>query len=284
MSKLNYVNLGCGNHAHPAWINIDFHSGSDQVIAHNLLFGIPLESNSMDVVYHSHVLEHFPKDKAGDFISDCYRVLKPGGIIRIAVPDLGGIIHHYVRITRQLDINPDDGDLWAQYDWIMMELYDQTVREASGGSMGKFLTSGKVTNQKFVVERCGDEVKNIMNSPRTYSSFNTEAVKPKVSLVTELYRILRYRGRKERICRLLQSEEKSRMLSIGRFRLGGEIHQWMYDRHSVRRLLNENGFRSFEIKSAFESNIERWSEFQLDGKNGVVRKPDSLFVEAKKPR
>jgi 2-hydroxychromene-2-carboxylate isomerase len=40
------------------------------------------------VVYHSHVLEHLPKDAAPRFVGECYRVLAEGGILRVVVPDL----------------------------------------------------------------------------------------------------------------------------------------------------------------------------------------------------
>ena len=89
MSKLNYLNVGCGNKYHKQWINVDMASNYPHVKAHNLLKGLPFSDNQFDVIYHSQVLEHFPKDKAADFIRECFRALKPGGILRVVVPDLG---------------------------------------------------------------------------------------------------------------------------------------------------------------------------------------------------
>ena len=66
----------------------------------------------------------------------------------------------------------------------------------------------------------------------------------------------------------------------GVFRSQGEIHQWMYDRYSLRRLLEQAGFKNVQVKIAFESQITDWEKFDLDGSNGILRKPDSLFVEA----
>jgi len=283
MSKIQYVNLGCGNRFHPDWINIDFISSSPDVIAHNLLLGIPLENDSVNVVYHSHVLEHFPREKASGFLKECNRVLKPGGIIRIAIPDLGQIIAHYVRLTSMLQTAPTDSQLWADYDWIMLELYDQTVRNRSGGSMGNYLTSGKVTNRDFILARCGDEVKNILDNQSKYVAFQESSGPPRpFNLWKELYRLVRYGNRRDRFRRMILGAEYD-LLNIGRFRMGGEIHQWMYDRFSLKRILEASGFIDFEVKTAFDSNIPRWSSFNLDGKDGKVRKPDSLFVEAKKP-
>jgi predicted SAM-dependent methyltransferase len=61
---MKYLNLGCGSHYSTAteWTNLDFTSLDNNVIAHNLLTGIPFEDNSFDLVYHSHVLEHFSKE------------------------------------------------------------------------------------------------------------------------------------------------------------------------------------------------------------------------------
>jgi hypothetical protein len=69
----------------------------------------------------------------------------------------------------------------------------------------------------------------------------------------------------------------------GLFRDSGEIHQWMYDRYSIKRLLNQTGFAHVKICTAEESRILDYETYSMDTLNGVVRKPDSLFVEASKP-
>jgi hypothetical protein len=71
-------------------------------------------------------------------------------------------------------------------------------------------------------------------------------------------------------------------LNIGQFRLGGEIHQWMYDRYSLSELLKKHGFENVKVVSATESQIPNWSNYNLDMMDGKVRKPDSLFMEAQK--
>ena len=78
---MKYLNLGCGSSflTMSEWTNLDFTSSGESVIAHNLLNGIPYSDNYFDLVYHSHVLEHFSKDDGEAFIAECFRVLKPGG-------------------------------------------------------------------------------------------------------------------------------------------------------------------------------------------------------------
>src|SRR5687767_3201991 len=94
---MKYLNLGCGDRYISDWTNVDFVSQGKGVIAHNLIEGIPFPDNSFDVVYHSHVLEHFTKQRGFLFIKECYRVLKPNGILRIVVPDLEEIVREYFK-------------------------------------------------------------------------------------------------------------------------------------------------------------------------------------------
>ncbi|MCS7029371.1 MAG: methyltransferase domain-containing protein [Bacteroidia bacterium] len=87
----------------------------------------------VEVVYHSHVLEHFSKSDGKKFLQECYRVLKPNGIIRIDILDLERIVKEYLK-NLELALQ---GNTQAQYkyEWIMLEMYDQAVRARSGGDM-----------------------------------------------------------------------------------------------------------------------------------------------------
>jgi hypothetical protein len=68
---------------------------------------------------------------------------------------------------------------------------------------------------------------------------------------------------------------------ISRYRGSGEIHQWMYDRYSLSKLLAETGFYNIRQCQADESDIANFRSYLLDTEeNGMIRKPDSLFIEA----
>jgi hypothetical protein len=59
---------------------------------------------------------------------------------------------------------------------------------------------------------------------------------------------------------------------------------WMYDRYSLASLLRKTGFQEIKICRADESKIPDFNRYGLDLEpNGAVRKPDSLFMEARKP-
>ncbi len=252
----DYINLGCGKRHHPSWLNLDFKSDNPDVIAHDLTQGIPFDAKSFRVAYHSHLLEHFSKDSAPHFLAECYRVLKPGGIIRVVVPDLETIARLYLLLLKK----SLHGDQEAQkrYDWIMLELFDQMVRNTSGGEMLKYWKHNPMPAEKFVIERLGSEVKDAI--VRLRSNHNNPHPQDR------------------------QHDNTHNSHKIGQFRLSGEIHQWMYDRYSLGKLLQEAGFEDIVICRADESRIPDFNSYLLDiESDGSVRKPDSLFMEARKP-
>jgi predicted SAM-dependent methyltransferase len=282
---MKLINLGCGSQYHKDWTNVDFVSSSEYVIPHDLLRGIPFPNSSFDVVYHSHLLEHFSKDDGVRFVEECYRVLNTNGIIRIAVPDLETIAKEYIQ-NLQLAIN---GHKKAKedYEWIKLELFDQMVRNESGGEMKSYLYQPVLSNEDYVFKRIGSEGKSIRETFLKNQNQNHNEIKktqPQISkIVSVLKKIKRHISKvlKKRKKNILTAEQ-NKALKIGQFRLGGEIHQWMYDRYSLSELLKRVGFTEVKICNAFESEIKNWETYQLDVINGEVRKPDSLFIEARK--
>lgn len=281
MQKKSYLNLGCGSHFHKDWVNLDFVSTGEGVIEHNLLKGIPFEDNSFEVVYHSHVLEHFLREDGKKFIAENNRVLKSGGIIRIAIPNVEQIVKNYMQLLQKLKENPDDAYLQACYDWTMLEMYDQTVRNYSGGDMVSFLSQKNIINEDFVIERCGYEVLDIINSYRAKekSSSNSQVSNYRPTIFSRI-KNLPSKIKKKLSPQLVDDELKA--LAVGKFRLGGEIHCWMYDSFSLGRLLQQTGFTAIKECRFNESSIPNWVDYRLETVNGNVRKPDSLFMEARK--
>lgn len=60
-------------------------------------------NDSVDLIYNCHVLEHFGRHQIEDVLKEWYRVLKPGGILRIAVPDFEKLVEVYLK-TRDLSL------------------------------------------------------------------------------------------------------------------------------------------------------------------------------------
>ena len=113
------LNLGCGHHPPEGWLNVDNSLGArlakfpyfnrlnaslhifklqwdHRIFIHDLRKPFPWKDQSIDIIYSSHTLEHFPRQEGRHFLGECARVLKPDGIIRLLVPDLQAIISQYL--------------------------------------------------------------------------------------------------------------------------------------------------------------------------------------------
>ncbi|MNX83829.1 hypothetical protein D3C86_1156070 [compost metagenome] len=276
---MKLLNLGCGTTYHPDWVNIDLHASPPHVIGHDLKRGIPFPDASFDAVYTSHVLEHIPPAHAAAFLNEAVRVLKPGGVMRVVVPDLETICRLYLdKLAGAVESAPGAAN---DYDWMMIELLDQTTRTRSGGLMASYLRNPQLGNAAFVTGRIGCHVASIRG---------TESSGPAPGLLSRLRRVppsRLFQLVRERLTlglvRLLMGPDGSAALKEGLFRNSGEIHQWMYDRFSLARLLESVGLEGARSCAASESAIRDFERYQLDRLGTQVRKPDSLFMEAFKP-
>jgi predicted SAM-dependent methyltransferase len=277
MKYMKYLNLGCGSRFHPDWTNIDITSTSPSVQTHDLRQGIPYPNDTFNVVYHSHVLEHFPKHDALGFSQECYRVLKLNGIIRVVVPDLEQITRVYIRALEKAC--QADTEWQHHYEWMMLELYDQTVRERPGGAMLDYLIRVRIPNEAFVYQRMGGEVRHIVENLHTEPIRETALKSYKLDWLGHLRQF--FHDLRMKFIQRLLGDEQYKALQIGLFRLCGEVHQWMYDRYSLAQLLKRANFCNPTQCNAFKSQIENWQRFVLDTEpDGTVYKPDSLYMEA----
>jgi SAM-dependent methyltransferase len=269
------INLGCGRRIHSAWVNVDIAPSHPDVQKADLSRGIPFPDETFEAVYHSNVLEHIRREHTGRFMSECRRVLRPGGILRVAVPDLERICTLYLdRLQRA-----DDGDARAaaDYDWIMLELLDQMVRERGGGGMAEHLRQDPLPGEGFILERIGDEGRELLEALRA------EPPKGAAQGRSRRWSAVR-RSLRRRVINLLFGRQTYEALQIGRFRLEGEVHQWMYDRFSLARLMVSSGFTEPTVMTPYSSRIPGWPDYQLEvGADGAVHKPDSFVMEALKP-
>ncbi|MBX9783544.1 MAG: methyltransferase domain-containing protein [Chitinophagaceae bacterium] len=249
------LNIGCGHRFHKDWENIDIDPASPEVKKVNILKGLPYADNSFDIVYHSNILEHLPSDTGKKMIEECFRVLKPGGMIRINVPDMEKICREYLSTID----NAIAGDEMATYnhDWMLIEMLDQVSRNKSGGQMAEYLSQPEIINIEFLKKRLGDYV--------TTWRLNMNKAPVKKSISEKLRFILKHPDRLKRLWYYLVLSGKERAyLEIGRFRLGGEVHYQMYDRYSLERLLLNTGFKKIQIQTPVTSSWKNWTSYNLD--------------------
>jgi SAM-dependent methyltransferase len=95
------------------------------LLVHNLAHGIPFSDNAVDGVYHSHLLEHLDRDVGRRFLVEIYRVLKPGAIHRIVVPDLEQSVRHYLRHIERCESEPAQVE---EHDDTVAGFLEQSVR------------------------------------------------------------------------------------------------------------------------------------------------------------
>ena len=113
----------------------------DNIMVYNLERGIPFASDSVDVVYHSHLLEHLEKNVAEKFLAEAKRVMKPGGIHRIVVPDLEKICKEYIMHILSCEEFPEESN---KHDNYIAALIEQCVRKEAYG------TSQQSPSRRFV--------------------------------------------------------------------------------------------------------------------------------------
>ncbi|MSU78870.1 MAG: methyltransferase domain-containing protein [Gemmataceae bacterium] len=267
-AQLRLLNLGCGRRFHTDWTNLDLHPCDPAVAPWDVHQPLPFADGSFDTVYHSHLLEHLPADCALGFLRECRRVLTPGGIMRIAVPDLEAIVQLYLKAIHEAwDGNRES---MRNHRWLVTELYDQTTRETPGGTIAK-QANGQEPFSTLAWYRLGEDGAILRQSVERKSAPPTWRDRLRGWVFGSWH---------ERIIRWLLGDEYA-LLQVGRFRRSGEIHHWMYDRVSLRTLLHQAGFGNFRCVSANESAINGWTSYHLDTlADGRIRKPDSIYVEA----
>lgn len=135
-----------------------------------------------------------------------------------------------------------------------IELYDQIVREKSGGEMLEFMRQQPVPIQDFVISRMGKDTAQAIE----FFNMHPEPLRKESLTATTVDYIP--------------------------FKNCGECHKWMYDFYAVKETLEEIGFTNVTRVQYNTSCSEDYLKYNFDSDNeGHIRKPDSAFVEAIKP-
>ncbi|MGI0492178.1 class I SAM-dependent methyltransferase [Alkalinema pantanalense CENA528] len=276
---MQLVNIGCGQTFHPDWVNLDLMPSAAEVRSFDIRRGLPFADRTCDVCYSSHVLEHLQPVQASFLITEAFRVLKPGGILRIVVPDLEQIARLYLATLEQA--TSGNSQAIGQYDWMLLELLDQMTRTHAGGEMGKYLDRLNDQNadldRAFVRSRMGAEIDNYYQAKKLTRWQKIKSKRPTWYIQKIRTKVAEF------FVLLIAGKQAQKSFQEGIFRNSGELHRWMYDRVSLQQLLSQAGFTEIQVCQASESRIPHFNDFELDTLQGQVRKPDSLFMEAVKP-
>lgn len=107
-SAVRRLNWGCGGHPQPGWLNSDIKEFPGVQIVADLRGGLPLEDDSIDYIVSIHALPELPYPDLVPALTELRRVLKPGGFLRLGLPDLERGIAAYQRGDRDYFHVPDD--------------------------------------------------------------------------------------------------------------------------------------------------------------------------------
>ena len=114
----NYINeqserklhIGCGDNILTGWLNTDL-KPHDDVIFLDASENFPLPDASFNFIYSEHLFEHLDESQQLHMLSECYRILKKNGVLRIATPSLSFLFNIYS--------NPNSEVNKAYINWAM---------------------------------------------------------------------------------------------------------------------------------------------------------------------
>lgn len=138
-----FVQFGCGLCAPDGWTNFDsslalrlqhlpivgslmpsgpFGRFPKNVQYGDIVQGLPLADESVDVLYCSHILEHLTVEEVHLALKNCYRHLKPGGIFRLVLPDIEVMAREYVNSDA-----PDAVHEFMRLTWLGKESQNRSI-------------------------------------------------------------------------------------------------------------------------------------------------------------
>jgi SAM-dependent methyltransferase len=145
------LNLGCGHNVLPGWLNVDLEGGRHGKTFMNALRPFPIPDAALDAILCEHLIEHVPAEGGLFLLEEAFRVLKPGGVIRVITPDLAGLARmcvngpsdgerRYLDFVAQLhkraSITPSDALNYIFYEYGHRHIYTAASLRAAMTSAG----------------------------------------------------------------------------------------------------------------------------------------------------
>jgi len=147
------LHLGSGTVSLDGWVNIDLETPQADVHL-DITSGLPFPAGAARLIYHEHVMEHITVEEGAACLKDWFRLLEPGGVLRVATPDLQYVIERY-------------GGNWKDQAWLQLPEYQfiRTRAEMVNVSMRwwghRYLYDGEELERRMreagfaTIRRCG---------------------------------------------------------------------------------------------------------------------------------
>lgn len=167
-----YLHVGCGKNILDGFVNVDKYYIDSRVLNYDM-YKLPNCPNSVSAIYSSHSLEHLPIRHAKMGIENWYSVLKPGGVLYLAIPDLEEIMH----ILLDPNISDNDKEYWYMYTLFGYQADCSDLENAYKTDIpvdyGQFHTCGfsKRSISKLLIDK-GFAIQDIYN----YDGYNTPSI------------------------------------------------------------------------------------------------------------
>jgi predicted SAM-dependent methyltransferase len=108
IAPVRRLNWGCGTEPESGWINSDIKDGPGIDLSCDILEGLPLEADSIEYIVSIHALPELRYPDIVPALTELRRVLRPGGLLRLALPDLDRGIRAYLDGDRDYFLIPDE--------------------------------------------------------------------------------------------------------------------------------------------------------------------------------
>jgi predicted SAM-dependent methyltransferase len=90
------LHIACGTVKFKGWVNVDRDPVNKIIdVTWDVRQPFPIENGSVRFIYNEHFLEHLTVPEGLAFLRECRRLLEPGGVLRVAMPDLAECVRQY---------------------------------------------------------------------------------------------------------------------------------------------------------------------------------------------
>ena len=95
------LQIGCGSNVIDGWLNTDIGPKNEEIMYMDATKPFPFEDETFGFVFSEHLFEHLPYYGGFKMLNECYRVLKPGGVIRMSLPTLNFLVDLFLNKEKE---------------------------------------------------------------------------------------------------------------------------------------------------------------------------------------